>query len=262
MTKFGSVVSKGRLAVLILVAIILISLPLHAAESDAELAQERPSDFMIHKPGYFFGIHAGMNFPRAESDIFQMVTRELTLEKSDFRNPLIGFDLGITLQDHLILVFSGEYGRTTKVSEFRDFVEDNERPIAQETNFRLFTAAATIRYYPLKMGETVGSYAWIPKRILPYVGGGGGFVHYTFSQVGDFVDTNTLDIFYANLISSGWAAAPFVVSGIDIGLTPAVFINMEAGYSWAQADLSRDFGGFQPIDLSNLRVVGGINFRF
>jgi hypothetical protein len=262
MTRFGSSVSRARFAVLLIFAFILAPLTLQAGESDSESMQDRPSDFMIHKPGYFLGVHAGMNFPRAESDLFQMVTRELTLEKSDFRNPPIGFDLGVILQDHFALVFSGEYGRKNKKSEFRDFVEDNGRPITQETNFRLFTATATLRYYPLKLGETVGSYAWIPRRVLPYVGGGGGFIHYTFRQAGDFVDKQTYDIFYASLVSSGWAPMPFVASGIDIGLSPAVFINMEARYSWAQADLSRDFGGFQPIDLSDLRVVGGINVRF
>lgn len=262
MTKFGSSASKGRFAVLILFAIILAPLALHAGASDAEPTQDRPSDFMIHKPGYFLGAHAGMNFPRAESDLFQMVTRELTLEKSDFRNPLIGFDLGVTLQDHFALVFSGEYGRKNKKSEFRDFVEDNGRPITQETNFRLFTATATLRYYPLKMGETVGSYAWIPRRVLPYLGGGGGFTHYTFSQTGDFVDMQTFDIFYASLKSNGSVPTLFAVSGVDFGLTPAVFINVEARYSFAKADLSRDFSGFDPIDLNNLRVSGGINIRF
>jgi hypothetical protein len=241
---------------------ILVPLTLQAGENDTKTTQNRPSDFMIGRPGYFVGVHAGMNFPRAESDLFQMVTRELTLEKSDFRNPPIGFDLGVTLQDHLVLVFSGEYGRKSKKSEFRDFVEDNGQPITQTTTFRLFPVTATLRYYPMKLGETVGSYAWIPRRVLPYVGGGGGFIHYTFNQAGDFVDTKTLDIFYASLGSSGWTAMPVVVSGIDIGLTPAVFVNVEARYSWAKTDLSRDFGGFKPIDLAGLRVSGGINVRF
>jgi opacity protein-like surface antigen len=262
MNKFGFSPSKMRFAVIILFAIIMIPLPLRAGGSDAETAQDRPSDFMIRKPGYFLGVHSGMNFPRVDSDLFQMVTRELTLQKSDFRNALIGFDLGIALHEHFALVFSGEYGSSNENSEFRDFVEDNGRAITQRTIFRMVPLTATVRFYPIKTGETVGSYAWIPNPILPYVGGGGGFVHYRFHQFGDFIDMQTFDIFHASLKSSGWVPTLFVVSGVDFGLTPAVCINVEARYSFAKTDLSGDFSGFEPIDLNNLRVSGGINIRF
>ncbi len=108
----------------------------------------------------------------------------------------------------------------------------------------------------------MGSYAWIPARILPYVGAGGGVVRYNFEQYGDFVDTVTLDIFPADLNSKGFASTEHVATGIDIGITPVIFANVEARYSWAKSDLSRDFAGFQPIDLAGLRLIGGIYFRF
>ena len=263
MSRLRISTSRGRFGILLLSAILLLVPPaLLAAENDANATQDHPSDFRIGKPRFFIGMHAGMNFPRAESDLFDMVTRELTLGKSDFRNALIGFDLGIALHEHFVLVFSGEYGRSKETSEFRDFVEDNGQRIHQRTVFRMVPLTAAVRFYPIKTGETVGSYAWIPNRILPYVGGGGGFVHYEFNQFGDFVDMQTFDIFYASLESNGSVPTLFAVSGVDFGLTSAVCINVEARYSFAKADLSRDFSGFEPIDLNNLRVSGGINIRF
>jgi opacity protein-like surface antigen len=224
--------------------------------------QERPSDFHLGHPRIFVGGHAGFNFPRADSDLFGMVARELTLEKSDFRAPVVGFDFGVPFQSHFAAVFSFEYARTSPVSESRNFVQDNGQPIRQTTHFTQMPIIGTLRFYPRKTGETVGSYAWIPTKFLPYVGGGAGVIRYQFTQSGDFVDSKTLDIFSADFRSSGVAATAHVVAGADIGLTWRIVANVEARYSFSHANLNQDFATFQPIDLTGLRISGGLFFRF
>jgi len=113
------------------------------------------------------------------------------------------------------------------------------------------------------MGETAGSYAWIPTRFNPYVGGGIGVLHYSFSQSGRFVNSTSLIIFDATLKSDGFTNTEHIVGGIDINLSPRIFVNAEGRYSWASADLSQDdFPGFHPIDLAGVRLLGGIYFRF
>jgi len=258
MAHIGSAGSSIRLLVLLLSAVL--SAPLAGSLRAEE--QDHPSGFRLREPRVFIGGHAGINLPQASSDLFAMVTRELTLQKKDFRAPTAGFDVGVPFGSRFAIVFSFDYARTSKRSESRNFVEDNGDPITQTTRFSLMPLTATFRFYPIKQGERVGSYAWIPARILPYVGAGGGVVRYNFEQYGDFVDTVTLDIFPADLSSKGFAATEHVTTGIDIGITPVIFANVEARYSWAKADLSRDFAGFQPIDLAGLRLIGGIYFRF
>jgi outer membrane protein W len=225
-------------------------------------AQDSPDDFRIHKPSFFIGGHVGARFPRAKSDLFRMVTRELTLEKNDFRAPVFGFDLGIPFHSHFSAAISFEYGRSSSPSETRDYVEINGDPINQTTQFSQMPITATLRFYPIKQGETVGNYAWIPKRILPYIGAGGGFVRYSFSQSGRFVDSQTLNIFSTNLVSNGFVLTKHVSTGIDINISPLIFVNLEGNYSWAKANLSRDFTGFKPIDLTGFRTIAGIYFRF
>jgi outer membrane protein W len=258
---------------LLLPALIWISFvpPLKAGEGEAESAetnspfvqpQETPSGFHLGQPRMFVGGHAGLNFPNAGSDLFGMVTRELTLGKSDFRSPAVGFDFGVVFQSRFATVFTLEYARTSPASESRNFVEDNGNAITQTTHFTQMPVTGTLRFYPKKIGETVGSYAWVPARFLPYVGAGGGVIRYTFSQSGSFVDSQTLNIFVASLESSGYAATGHVVTGVDIGLTWRVVANVEARYSWAHANLTRDFSGFQPIDLAGLRISAGMFFRF
>jgi hypothetical protein len=248
-----------RLFLLLLALVVLtpFAMPLWAEES-----QDRPPDFRLHEPRIFVGGHMGMSFPRAGSDLFSMVTRELTLEKGDFRAFIGGFDFGVMFCSRFAGVFSFEYGRTSPDSEVRHWVDPNGDPIVQTTRFSQMPITGTLRFYPRKFGETTGSYAWVPTRILPYVGGGIGALRYSFRQSGDFVDTQTLNIFSARLQSKGFVATEHVAAGMDFSLSMLILANVEARYSWAEADLSRDFRGFKPIDLAGLRVIGGIYFRF
>ena len=49
----------------------------------------------------------GWIFRRAGSDLFSMVTQQLTLEKSDFRSPAVGFDFGVPFQSRFGSWFHG-----------------------------------------------------------------------------------------------------------------------------------------------------------
>jgi len=243
-----------RLGILLFIAAL--------ANSAAYAQVSSSSDFNQRKPKAFVGGRIGFNIPKAGSDIYDMVTRELTLEKSDFRAAAFGGDLGFSVSSNFAVVFSFEYSRSELRSESRDYVESNGDPIEQTTWFSLLPITAALRYYPGKTGEFIGSYAWIPTRLNPYIGGGGGAVNYEFSQFGRFVDNSTMNIFRTALNSDGWAPTAYIAGGIDINLTTRIFVNGEARYSWANADLSNAFNGFDPIDLSGFRILGGIYFRF
>ena len=232
------------------------------ANTAAHAQVKSSSDFNPRKPKVFAGGHIGFGIPKAGSDVYDMMTRELTLEKSDFRAPVFGGDFGFLISSHFAVVAGFEYSSSKTKSESRDYVEDNGDPIEQTTKLSRFPITATFRYYPVKTGEFVGSYAWIPTRFNPYIGGGGGVLGYNLSQSGRFVDTSTMNIFSTNLKSEGWTPTAHIVGGMDINLTTWLFVNGEVGYSFARADLSDSFTGFDPIDLSGVRILGGIYFRF
>ena len=64
----------------------------------------------------------------------------------------------------------------------------------------------------------------------------------------------------SNRADSETEAHAFV--GVDVQLKPAVYLSFEGRYMWADAGLSGDFVGFDPIDLSGLRITAGINYSF
>jgi opacity protein-like surface antigen len=220
------------------------------------------SDFNPRKPKVFAGVQIGFSAPKAGSDVYDMMTRELTLKKSDFRAAAFGGGLGVPISSHFAIVAGFEYSRSRTKSEFRDYVEDNGDPIEQTTTLSQIPITATFRYYPGKTGEFVGSYAWIPTRLNPYIGGGGGALVYSLNQSGRFVDKSTMNIFSTTLKSEDWTPTIHIVGGIDVNLTTRIFVNGEVRYSWARANLSNAFTGFDPIDLSGVRTTGGIYFRF
>ena len=231
-------------------------------ENKASENGERKSDFLLGKPKGFFGLHTGIFFPQADSDIFDMVTRELTLEKSDFRAWDFGLDLGFHLYEKLDLVFHYDYSKESPNSEFRDFVDEQDLPITQNTSLSQSAITAGIKYSLKPRGRRLGEYAYVPSRIVPFVEGGLGISYYTFEQKGYFVDSETLEIFYAFLKSSGRTEIGYLGGGTDIYLLKNMYLTLDLRYSLASAELNEDFVGFDDIDLGGFRIAAGVYWHF
>ncbi len=111
-------------------------------------------------------------------------------------------------------------------------------------------------------GREISTHAWIPATVTPYVGAGAGALHYALRQDGDFVDFVDSSVFTSSFSSSGWAPSAHVFGGLDVKAWKRVYFSGEARYLWSHAGLDRDFSGFDPIDLTGLKVTGGIRFMF
>ena len=228
---------------------------------------DRSPDFLFGRPSVTVGVRGLWRQSSGDSEIFDFVQDELTLEKNDFNAPGIFLDLAFPVTGRLDALFGFEFSRSSALSEVRDFVEDNDLPIEQITDFTQVNLTGSVEFALLPRGREIGRYAWIPSRIVPYVGAGGGFLWYEFLQEGDFVDTINCDdfgcpIFSARLVSSGWTPSAHVAGGVDVRLTNRLYASGEVRYQWAQTEMSRDFIGFDDIDLSGLRIMGGIQYSF
>ena len=121
---------------------------------------------------------------------------------------------------------------------------------------------ASAKLYLTPRGRELGTLAWVPSRVAPYVGAGGGVMWYQFRQQGDFVDSGDLGVFPADLTSEGWTPAAQGFAGLDVSLSPRMALTTEARYTWGRATLGEDFSQFDKIDLSGIAVTAGITFRF
>jgi hypothetical protein len=246
-----------------LVAAVLVSLAVAvpAAADDPSDANPAP-DFLFHTPRATLGVRVTWLQPRAGSDLFSFVNEHLTIERRDFARPAVIAEGGLVLSPRIALVGGVEFSRRHVPSEYRHFVEDTREPIVQQTYFDLMNASAGLKVSLLPNGRAVSRLAWVPRGFVPFVAAGAGGSWYRFRQTGDFVDFADLDIFTDVFTSEGWAPSTYVSGGADVRMWRAVSLAVEARYVWSHADLGGNFVGFDPIDLSGLRMSTGFSLLF
>jgi hypothetical protein len=247
---------------------VAYSAPAHAQDSASNPAgQSAPvaggaPDFLFGRPHGSIGVRGSWLFARADSDLFDFVQRQLTVDKKDFNTPMLGIDAAITVTPRLDVAFGFEFGRAQKDSEYRDFVDNRLLPINQSTTLKQSNISGSIRFNLLPRGHSVSRFAWIPRSVTPYVGAGGGAVWYKFEQNGDFVDFVDHSVFPDYFVSSGFTPSAHVFGGTDLHLYRILFLTAEGRYVWANAKLGRDFVDFDPIDLAGFRLSTGIHIMF
>lgn len=234
-----------------------------AARAAGRGVQQRP-DFVFGRPGFSLGIRGLWRQARAESDIYDFVTEELTLEKSDFNAPGIALDVGFALTSRLELLAGVEFSRSSARSQDREYPVDTEGvPIEQDTELSQFGATGSLAFALAPRGRAIGQYAWIPARVVPYVGVGGSLTRYEFVQFGDWVDFVDLAVFSATFATEGWGLGGHLLGGVDIRMARRALLTVEARRVWAQGKVAGAFfGDFDPIDLGGLHIGVGVRFVF
>ena len=218
--------------------------------------------------GYLFGepegrltLRGGYARATAGSDVFAQSIDLLTINKSDFSGLTLGAEAGFGLTSRLEISLDASYSHAAKGSEFRHFVDNKDLPIEQRTTFDRVPLTANLRFYLTEPGRSIGKFAWIPSRFVPWVGAGGGMMYYRFAQVGDFVNFKNGNVFASTLESSDWTGMVQGMGGADITLSPHVALRADARYLWAKAPLGPSFSNFDRIDLSGVQGTLGFTYR-
>ena len=245
----------GRYAVLLLAAtaVSTIARPSHA--------QAAGDGFLFHVPVATLGVHAGFDHAFASGDIFNFVTKQLTLSRSDFSSATFGTSVAVRVSAATDIVFDVSYASVSRRSEFRDWIDQNNLPIEQTTSLRRVPITVGVRHYLVSRGRAIGRFAYIPSARDVYVGLGAGLMEYRFHQIGDFVDFQTLNVFPDEFESKAWTPVLHALAGIDLSLGRFLVLNGEARYTWARGPVGRDYLGFNRIDLSGLAVTAGLSLR-
>ena len=233
-----------------------------ATAAPVAAAQQEQPDFLFGAPRGAFSIRGGYLIASANSDVYEFFSEDLTIENNDFNALVFGIDVALALHPRLDVLVGFEYSRAAVDSEFREFEEDNGAPITQTTELRTVPLTGSIKLYLTPRGRTISRFAFVPSKARPYVGAGAGLIWYRLTQIGDFVDFTDLSIFPGEFRSSGWGTEAHVLGGLDLQLSPKWYLSMEGRYVWADADLTEDFVGFDPIDLNGLRITVGFSYSF
>ena len=228
-------------------------------------AQVAGDGYLFHAPYVTFNIRAGYSAATAGSDVFDDVTRQLTLNKRDFGSLTLGGDVAFRITSKLDLALDAGYSRASHKSEFRDFVDNNNLPIEQTTTFERIPLTANLKLHLAPTGRSIGHLAWIPSRIVPYIGGGVGVMAYRFRQQGDFLDFNTNAVFSSTVDTQedgkDWAFIQQAMAGVEYNFSPMFGLTLDARYLHGRGDLGTAFTGYDKIDLSGASATVGFSMR-
>jgi len=246
---------SGRYAALLLAATVMVTV------TQPSSAQRGADGFMFNKPLFTFGIRGGFDRAIASGDVFSFVTKQLTLDRSDFSSATFGSSLALPLSQSNDLVIDVGYASVARRSEFRRWIDQNNLPIEQTTSLQRIPVTVGFRHYLTAPGRSISRFAWIPAHRTAYVGLGAGLMHYRFRQVGDFVDFQTFAVFSDDFASKAWTPVVHALAGMDLSLGRVVMLTGELRYTWARGPMSRDYVGFNRIDLSGVSVTTGLSIR-
>ena len=251
-------------------AIPLLIFPLAAGSAPKQaLAQ---SGYTFEPPVVSLSFRIGAGMPNANDDLFkffgqQLCTpseckRKVGLSRGDFRGVALGSDLSIRTTKRLDVVLGVAYDGSSNASEMRAWLDNNNEPIEQTTDFYRVPVTLSAKFYLADRGRRLSKHAWVPNSFTPYVFAGGGATIWGLRQSGDWVDYQTLDVFTRTFEESGAAWAAHAGAGGEWWVSPHVAIVGDGRYTWSKSKLVQDFSDFDKIDLGGLQVTTGLAVRF
>ena len=235
---------------------------LPARDAQAAASTDGSADFLFGRPHAWVAFTGTWLVPRASGDLFKFLSDQLTVERSDFRAPAFIGAVGVPVARRFDVVGDFEISNHAVPSEYRHYVKADRSEITQTTELGQTAIAVGMRFMPLGRGELISRYAFVPRRLVPYVGAGLNVARYKFWQHGEFVDFVDHSIFNHSFLSNGWSVGSQVEAGADLQIWRMLYFNAGVRYAWARARLNSDFVGFDGIDLSGLKTSSGVVIVF
>lgn len=224
-------------------ALVVLSAPLHAQTSaqgggDALRQSSR------------LNISLGGALYQGSGEFFDMVQDQLTLAPRDLKAPTLGVELTVPRGERVRILAGADFARSSATSQ-----SERATPGAAVQQTVLWTAGlgagVQIR---LRAGAVQAESGWDP-----YVSVYGGAQTYRLVQRGMFADyRDASDIFSHTYTSEATSAFGQVGAGAVRPVTDRAGISAEIRYRYALHPMRDDFAGFNPLNLSGVRLSIGV----
>ena len=234
-------------------------LALTAASANAQIVQVGSSDSR-----QAIGFNLGGFFLRGEDsrstddvlfqDLHSPDFPHYLFEIKDFNNVTFGGEYLLGLTDFIEAGVGAGFYQNTVHSIYDDLVRPGGAEIEQTLKLRVVPVTATIRFLPLGRQAS----------IEPYVGAGVGIFNWKYSEVGDFVESDFVEIVDGAFRSSGTAVGPVILAGVRFPLGDALSAGGEVRWQKAEGETGGIDEGFlgDKIDLGGTTANFTIHFRF
>ena len=170
-----------------------------------------------------------------------------------FNNGSVGAEWLVGVGDYAeVGVGVGIYQQTV-LSVYDDFVNLDGSEIEQDFKLRVTPVTATARFFPFGQRSA----------IQPYAGAGVGFFNWRYSEVGEFVDFTTFDIFRDRFVAEGNDVGAVYLGGVRVLAGSRFAVGVEVRYQDVQGVVGIDQGFLEErIDLGGLTTSFTFNVLF
>jgi hypothetical protein len=227
-------------------------------------AAQSGNGYLFKKPRGSFVMRAGYEAANTASEPFTVLREQTTLGPRSFDAFSVGFDMNWLLTNHLDFVATFDASSRSNTAEYREW-EENGRPIEHTSTLGRAALGAGFRVNPLGRGRQISSLAFIPAKLVPYVGATGGVMWYDFTQKGDFVEIvndSTGNIFNDELRSWNYSVMGQAFAGLERRINTRWSLVGETRYTQSTARLVKDYDGLGDIQLSGLAFTLGATVRY
>jgi len=185
-----------------------------------------------------------------------VIAENLTLFAFDldqFNNVSVGAEWLVGLGEYVEAGFGVGFYRQTVLSVYNDFINDDGTEILQDFKLRVTPVTATARFFPFGQRSA----------LQPYAGAGVGFFNWRYSEVGEFIDFNTFDVFRDRFVAEGNDVGAVYLGGVRVLVGSSFAVGVEVRYQDVQGVVGIDQGFLdERIDLGGLTTSFTFNVRF
>ena len=170
-----------------------------------------------------------------------------------FNNASVGAEWRVGLGEYVEAGLGVGLYQQTVFSVYDDFVNVDGTEIAQDFKLRVTPVTATARFFPFGQRSA----------LQPYAGVGVGFFNWRYSEVGEFIDFNTFDVFRDRFVAKGNDVGAVYLGGVRVLAGSRYAVGVEVRFQDVQGVVGLDQGFLdERIDLGGLTTSFTFDVRF
>ena len=185
-----------------------------------------------------------------------VIIENLTLFAFDldqFNNASVGAEWLVGFGEYVEVGFGVGFYQQTVLSVYDDFVNVDGTEIEQDFKLHVAPVTGTARFFPFGQRSA----------IQPYAGAGVGFFNWRYSEVGEFVDFTTFDVFRDRFVAEGNDVGAVYLGGVRVLAGSRFAVGVEVRYQDVQGVVGIDQGFLEErIDLGGLTTSFTFNVGF
>lgn len=190
---------------------------------------------------------------RDRDDVLRNNRTFLVFEMDEFDSTTFGGDFSISVGSFIEVGAGLNYYQSTVPSVNDKYVDEDGTEIFMEMKQRNIPLALTAKVFPLTRDAG----------FQPYVGGGVQFNRWQYTEVGEFLDYDTGEIFRDSFTDDGMEIGPVVLAGIRFPVGGSMLLGGEWRYSTAKADLDPSLGFYgSTLDLGGNSWLFTFAYKF